>query len=324
LPAEQPSNEEQKWRHILESDANNIEALANLGKVLFNQKQFSEALIYFEKAYKLAPQDSWILFHVGLTCGELKQFAKAISYYERFLEIEPDNVNVLFNLGIMYGQNNDWSNAEKTYRQVLEFLPTDISAWLNLGYALEQQSKIDEAIETYKEALTRDPTYGKAYFNLGQLLTKQGRKDEAIKIYRKAIENNPFSTIFLQSIYNLTGSKRYIPWIIYANQLKHYEFGDYSATIVGDIQASGQIGYKYIMLVYKKDDLIEPIYYLALESSVATAQHGDAQLFFCAFDDHGHVNFGLLDGALSVEDFAKEALVKVAQKYNLPLDSLPI
>ncbi|NHJ49880.1 MAG: tetratricopeptide repeat protein [Asgard group archaeon] len=322
--SETPLNtEEQKWREILKSEPESIEALANLGKVLYEKNKFDDALVYFEKAHTLAPNDTWILFHAALTYGELKQPEKAILYYEKLLVIDSENTNVLYNMALMYSRVSDWANAEKTYRKLLKILPTDLSAWLNLGYSLEMQKKTDEAIKMYQEVIARDPTYGKAYYNIGQLYESQEKKDDAVAIYRKAVENNPFSTFFLQRIYNLTGSKRYVPAILNATQLRHFEFGDFSATVIGNIQASGRIGYKYVLLLYKKEDMIEPIYYVAFESSPATEANNNQQLFFCAFDDHGHVNFGLLDADLSPDDFAKKAIGKVIGKYNLSLDIIP-
>lgn len=314
--------EKQKWLDILKNEPNNLEALANLGKALYDQGNFKEAIIYFKQALEIAPQDTWILFHAALSYSNISDLDQAITHYKKFLAIEPENTNVLYNLALMYSGKKDFSEAEDVYRKLLEIKSTDLSAWLNLGNVLDFQNKSEEAIKAYREAVVRDPTYIKAYYNLGLLLEKIGENTEAEKTFREAFENNPFSTIFLTKIYQFTGNHSYIPSIVTASLKKQLTIDNFSATIIGDIQSTGSIKYKYILLLHE-EDLLEPFYYLSLEENNLFLEVGGNQFFLCAFDKGNHLNYGGFETEATIENFTKAALEKISVRFNIPIDKMP-
>ncbi|NHJ40056.1 MAG: tetratricopeptide repeat protein [Asgard group archaeon] len=314
--------EKQKWLDVLKTDSTNLEALANLGKILYDQEDFNEAIKYFNRALEIAPHDTWILFHIALSFSNINDLEQAIIHYKEFLAIEPENTNVWYNLALMYSGKQDFSKAEETYRTLLEIKPTDLSAWLNLGNVLDAQNKVDEAIDAYREAVVRDPTYIKAYYNLGLLLERIERNKEAEKIYQEAFENNPFSTIFLKKIYQFTGNQTYIPSIVAASLKKQLAIENYSVTIIGDIQSAGTIKYKFILMLYEGDSL-EPSYYLSLEENNLFLDLGGNQFFLCAFDKGNHLNFGGFEAEATIYNFTKVALEKIAFRFNIPMDKMP-
>jgi tetratricopeptide (TPR) repeat protein len=315
------NQEKQKWLDVLKYDPENLEALANLGKVLYDQGNFDEAITFFERALKLAPQDTWILFHTALSYSNLDDLEQAISHYKKFLTIEPENTNVWYNLALMYSGKKDFSLAEEAYQKLLKIKPTDLSAWLNLGNVLDFQNKHEEAIKAYREAVVIDPTYIKAYYNMGLLLEKIGKNTEAEKIYREAFDHNPFSTVFLKKIYQFTGNKTYIPSIVTATLKKQISVDKFSATIIGDIQSTGSIKYKYILLLHEENSS-EPFYYLSLEVNNLFLEVGGNQFFLCAFDEGNHLNFGGFEGDATIENFTKAALGKIAERFSIPLEDM--
>ncbi len=60
-----------------------------LGQEAFNQKKYSEAVVYFEAAFEAAPFAAF-LYNAGLACERGQNPTRALELYKRYLEMEPE------------------------------------------------------------------------------------------------------------------------------------------------------------------------------------------------------------------------------------------
>jgi cytochrome c-type biogenesis protein CcmH/NrfG len=108
----------------LQSDPNNPELLAQVGRIYESAHQFKEAADYYGKSLAANPKNVTIrnemascLYYTGDSDGALKQL-------ERSLKDDPKDANALFNLGMIRWQGKkDASGAVTAWEQLLKMNP---------------------------------------------------------------------------------------------------------------------------------------------------------------------------------------------------------
>ena len=178
----------------------------------------------------------------------------------------------------------------------------------------------DEEEKEYREILQNNPKNAKAALNLGNLLEEKGDMEGATKVLLESFKLNYYCTALLREYYRLTKNDFYIPMVIDANPEKHFEYKDYKAIALNIIKSMGRISYKYILYLYKGENVF-PIYYVSLEKNNLFEELGGPSHFLCAFEKgQGHVNYGGFEEEVTIENFTRKALEIVMQKYKLDED----
>ncbi|HUT81014.1 MAG TPA: tetratricopeptide repeat protein [Candidatus Bathyarchaeia archaeon] len=315
--------EEQDYREMIKNDPQNVRAWANLGKVLNEKKDHEGAIEALQKALEIVPDDTWILFELGLTFSLMNQFKQAEEIYHKLVKLDPLSQDGWFNLALVSRYQLNFKGAIDAYQEVLKIDPYDVGVYLNIGVLYHQEGKVEEAEKTYRKALEIKPDYTKVSLNLGQLLlTNKHDIEGAAEVFKKGYENDPVCILLLSNYYKTTGEKRYIPAVVTAKIEKEYTFDKYRAALIDQIEAVGQIKYDYMLLLYEEDS-IEPIYYVSLERNNLFSELGGFTHFICAFEEKGHVNFGAYDLPVTLESFSKKAIDLVFEKYQISKEKLP-
>jgi len=123
-------------------DAHNVAA-----RILYERKQFKEALIHYSRALQLNPSEVMNHNNIGSCYFNLGQYDKALIEYEKALKINPQNIDAQCNLGGVYGAmgehykgKNDLINAKKmfelaiiNFEKTIQMDPTNVNAHKFLG-----------------------------------------------------------------------------------------------------------------------------------------------------------------------------------------------
>ena len=143
-------------RHIIALNPQAWNAHLNLGKALYNQERYEEAL---EAARVAVEQDS-------------------------------DSFKAHSNLGAVLSELGHVEEAETHLRRAIALDPQAKDAYLNLGDALYKQGRYEEALEVARVAVEQDPDSFKAHSNLGAVLSELDHVEEAETHLRRAIALN--------------------------------------------------------------------------------------------------------------------------------------
>jgi tetratricopeptide (TPR) repeat protein len=103
----------------------------DLGRSLFYQQKFMEALAIFEEANSFSSrdrQDSTTHFWLGRTYMQLERFSEAIRELKMAITIFPENLSTYMLLGDAYVAIGDYDNASDTYRAILARSPGNAEA----------------------------------------------------------------------------------------------------------------------------------------------------------------------------------------------------
>ncbi|MCT4565925.1 MAG: tetratricopeptide repeat protein [Maledivibacter sp.] len=86
---------------------------------------FEEALEYFEKSYRIQPNQADILNEIGLCNISLGRINEAIKHFEIALSIKGNDSEILCNLGIAYLQRGELKEAAEYINKSLQINPHD-------------------------------------------------------------------------------------------------------------------------------------------------------------------------------------------------------
>ena len=159
----------------------------NMGNVLKDQEKFEEALGSYRKALSLKPDYSEAYLNMGNVLKDQGSLEGAFAAYKKALSIKPDYSEAYFNMGNALKDQEKYEEAIAAYNKAINLKPDYSEAYLNIGNVLKDQGKLKEAIKVYNEVLSIKPDYAEVYFNMGNAFKDQGRLEEAIKTYNKAI-----------------------------------------------------------------------------------------------------------------------------------------
>lgn len=130
------------------------------------------------------------LVDYAIKCLNNGDYSTGITLLECALSADPENTNILYNLGMALSDKNELDRAIHLLEQSLELDSTLINAKVALGVALTRKNENEKACDILQDAVCDDPTNSYAQRNLGGCLIKLGRADEALPHLKKATELN--------------------------------------------------------------------------------------------------------------------------------------
>lgn len=213
------------YRHALEAEPENPDALHLLGVLRHQAGEGEDGLALLQRAVALRPGFAEAHFNTGIMLMEMGRPGEAVAAFEGALAARKDQPEDHYNLSLALmaaGRPEpaliacrralriapDYAEAEANRASILTALGRHeeaLSAWrravrlgpkeaefkLGLGNALRGLGRLGEAVTVYREVLEIDPDAAAAHNNLGVALSDQGRTDEALAAYARAIEIMP-------------------------------------------------------------------------------------------------------------------------------------
>ena len=176
----------------LKPDLDAAEPRYYLGDIFMQQGRVDEAIEQFQKAMEI-PHPNLAVAHdkLGLIYTQMGQLDTAILHYQKAVEIEPLSGVAQNNLGRVLLLKGQMDEALVHLQKALALEPDAEMARVNLGYAYFQMGRLNEAVSQYQEAVRLKPHWPDAHQSLGVVLCKQGRLDEGIHEFQEALRLQP-------------------------------------------------------------------------------------------------------------------------------------
>lgn len=171
-----------------EADPTNAQAFHVLALALEKMGHQHKALVTFEKAFQLDPQDSDLLLNLGLTAWNMKMREQAQNMFRQFIAANPQSPLGYNNLGMVQCELGDPATAIETLRNAIYQMPTQPMLWNSLATVLAESSRAYESIQFYQEAVRLDPQFSRPYHNLGYAYSHLGLLEDALAAYDGALE----------------------------------------------------------------------------------------------------------------------------------------
>ncbi len=171
-----------------EADPENSKAFHVLAMALERMGHLHKALVTYERAFQLDPEDPELLINLGLTAWNLKLTEGAARMFQLYIAACPESPLGYNNLGSIQSDMGTPDVAIETLRAALYRMPNEAILWNSLATVLAEEGRADESLIFYREAARLEPGFARAYHNLGYAYQHLSELDNALASYDKALE----------------------------------------------------------------------------------------------------------------------------------------
>jgi len=171
-----------------ETDETNAQAYHILALALEKMGHLHKALVTFQKAFDLNPDDPDLLLNLGLTAWNMKMREQAVKMFRLFIDANPGSPLGYNNLGMVQCEMGDPTTAIETLRNAIYQMSGEPMLWNSLATVLAESSRADESLQFYQEAIRLDPQFSRPYHNLGYAYSHIGKLEDALECYDGALE----------------------------------------------------------------------------------------------------------------------------------------
>lgn len=134
----------------------NVSGLINKGNKFYKEGKYDSALIYYNEAHMISPENPITNYNKGSALYKLGKYDEAIECFKKSIESKKKNIKSrgFYNLGNSFFKKGDIENALKSYINALKLNPKDIDAKKNIELIMKlpkQQEKQKEDKQNKQE-----------------------------------------------------------------------------------------------------------------------------------------------------------------------------
>jgi tetratricopeptide (TPR) repeat protein len=167
-----------------------------LGDIAVVTEKYDQAIVYFDKSIELEPNVN-ALYGKGKILYDKKEYEEAISCYDEALNIVVQTrillkkANALYQIGSYKNKPDSYDDAISGYDEILKIESKNEVALANKGNTLRRMKKYEEAIKNLNASIEIDPTWYWPYSI--KFLTHQDSEkyEEAIEFSKQMLEKFP-------------------------------------------------------------------------------------------------------------------------------------
>ncbi|MDA1354221.1 MAG: FAD-dependent oxidoreductase [bacterium] len=141
-----------------EANPQDTAGIAKLGDCYRAQGRVDEAIVLFQDALMMKPNEFHLLVRLGDAWRRKKEYKKAISYLQKALQQDVTNMYIISSLASCYTALKQYDAAEKLYNLGLRKAPNHPSLLAQFGQCLKEQGNYDQAAAVIKLAKVHNPT----------------------------------------------------------------------------------------------------------------------------------------------------------------------
>jgi tetratricopeptide (TPR) repeat protein len=201
------------------------EELEKRGDELRTNKNYLDAVDYYQAALKRAPGNATVFNKIGICQLMMQRYREAKKSFERAIKADRAHADAYNNLGVIYYQAHSFNAAIKHYEKAISLKDDAASYYSNMGAAYFGKKQFDKAIQSYSKAMELDPDIfertshagvlaqlpspgDRAHYDyvLAKLYAKTGVPERSLHYLKKAMEegykdiknvyrDNEFSTL---------------------------------------------------------------------------------------------------------------------------------
>jgi tetratricopeptide (TPR) repeat protein len=176
-------------------NGNTLDTYISRGQSEFDQGRYRDAVLQWEKALELSPEDDHLNVRIARAYQHLAQFDLSTKYLKHVIEKKNDALNA----HLMMIQNELFTGHYQNAQQIsasLEMLFSDDSRVKTVnGDIAAFMGNYKEAETLYRLAIAKDGHRSEPFFKLAAILLVQDKKEMAEEFYSRAIDIDEQSTV---------------------------------------------------------------------------------------------------------------------------------
>ena len=133
-------------------------AYVNLGYLFERYKKRDDlAIVCYEEAFQLNPQDEWALNNIGAILQKQGKWEESLDWYSRAYDANKKSSHILHNLGWAYYRCGNYKKALLIYRSLVKKNSDNATIFSDLGCVNYKMKRYKMALRYFKKALTIKP-----------------------------------------------------------------------------------------------------------------------------------------------------------------------
>ena len=178
LHEERWADAERVFRDVVKADPRNPSVHDGLGVSLLSQGRVKEAVEWFDKAVKYAPEGALYRIHRGMARTQSGDYPGAEEDFKwAASSTSPDDqLDLAIQRGRLKQRRGDFAGAEALFEEALSRDPRNFTAVLGRGVSREAQGKMEPAAQDYLDAVKLQPKNAEANLRLGLALVSLHRE----------------------------------------------------------------------------------------------------------------------------------------------------
>jgi tetratricopeptide (TPR) repeat protein len=133
------------------------EELERRGDELRTDKNYLDAVDFYQAALKGAPGNASVFNKIGICQLMMQRFKEAKKSFEHAIKADHNHADAYNNLGVIYYQGHSYNAAIKHYEKAISLKDDAASYYSNMGAAYFGKKQFDKAIQSYSKAMQLDP-----------------------------------------------------------------------------------------------------------------------------------------------------------------------
>ncbi|MCQ2818598.1 MAG: tetratricopeptide repeat protein [archaeon] len=155
---------------------------------LTNQKNYQEAIEYFEKALEADPGRESTYLRLSSCYRSLNDLKKSMKFLDRLLKMKPKYVIAMIEKSDILLEQNSFAEAEKMIDQCIKLNPNFIKSYCLKGKLIINKKKYGKALNYFNKAIALNENYFDSFFGHGIALSYLGYCSEALSSFDKAAD----------------------------------------------------------------------------------------------------------------------------------------
>jgi tetratricopeptide (TPR) repeat protein len=133
------------------------EELERRGDELRTEKNFLDAVDFYQAALKAAPASASVFNKIGICQLMTQRYKEGKKSFEHAIRVDHKHADAYNNLGVVYYAQRNYSGAIKQYQKAITLNDDAASYYNNMGAAYFGKKQYDKAIQNYSRAVQLDP-----------------------------------------------------------------------------------------------------------------------------------------------------------------------
>ncbi|OGR34199.1 MAG: hypothetical protein A2051_03450 [Desulfovibrionales bacterium GWA2_65_9] len=139
--------------------------LNSRGNAYSGMRLYEQAVLDYDQALRLTPEDYALYFNRGLVFMTQGRFDLGARDFEKVISLKPGHADAYFNLGNAYGKLGQNDRAVRQFTHVITLKSDADGAYYNRGVAYQALRQYELAIRDYDHVLQRKPNFEDAIRN---------------------------------------------------------------------------------------------------------------------------------------------------------------
>lgn len=168
-------------------------------RIYSKKLKIKTAIQVLKDSLKFAPNESEVLYLIGMEYLYLEDFNKAITYFIKVLNDDTDDNKALNNLVFCYESLSQYQQAEVFLNNYINQNPYCKLAWFLLGKQCNHLKKYTEALTAFDYSLLIDEYFVGAYIEKGKSYEKLKKFEQAIACYAVTLNlEDPSASVYFK------------------------------------------------------------------------------------------------------------------------------